>query len=117
MPSSFCAASPENDSTVASCDFQPKRPARSGAVGASSRCTQCTRPLTFALGGVSSRAAMAASGIASIRPMPSDEVVTRVAVVLAAAGTVSTHDGLMPACCSSEPPNAVSGSKLPLPSV
>jgi len=49
--------------------------------------------------------------------MPSDEVVTRVAVVLAAAGTVSTHDGLMPACCSSEPPSAVSGSKLPLPSV
>ena len=101
-PISLRVASAEKLSTVATCAFQPNRPTRSGPVGSSSGCTQCTRPempSSLASSG-SSLAAIAASGIASTMPNARLELVTRVAVKFAVAGTCSLQNSLVANDCS-----------------
>ena len=120
MPISIAVASPEKLSTVAICDFQPKRPARSGLDGEdSSGSTQCTRPeMPSPLASVgSSFAAIAASGIASMRPNAIDEFVMRTAVTVASTGIVSRQGSLIASDWRSEPPSSSSGKNSPFSSM
>ena len=119
MPSSLRVASPEKLSTVATCAFQPKRPARSGLFGLdSSGSTQCTRPeMPSPLASFgSSSAAIALSGIASIRPKAIDELVTRVATTVASGGSVSRQVCEIERIWRSDPPSSSSGTNSPLSS-